>query len=169
MSAWDPPAASRVLGSGSQQGELNQRRGLAVWLMPAGARGAQLLGLHPGADITPAAAARLADLPEAQAGSLLARLARANLPIKHQPDRYTFHDPLPGYAAELVRHCEPEDERRAALARPLDALLALAHFAALVLRPGRAGSADVGTYLMPPQNPGKFRSTTAGLAGHPCI
>src|SRR5207248_6429651 len=54
----------------------------------------RLLGLHPGPDITAAAAASLAALPLPRVRVLLGELARANLIVEHVPGRYTFHDLL---------------------------------------------------------------------------
>src|SRR5262249_51642734 len=58
------------------------------------ARMFRLLGLHPGADITVAAAASLAEAPPGQARALLTELSRAHLLAEHAPGRYAFHDLL---------------------------------------------------------------------------
>ncbi|WP_033436064.1 ATP-binding protein, partial [Saccharothrix syringae] len=61
----------------------------------------RLLGLVPGPDFTPAAAAALLDVPVAQAGRLLARLAAAHLVEQHAPGRYRFHDLVRDHARAL--------------------------------------------------------------------
>ncbi|MFG3556704.1 BTAD domain-containing putative transcriptional regulator [Micromonospora sp. NPDC047557] len=85
---------------------------------PAG-RLFRLLGLHPGPDISIPAAASLAALPAREVRVALGELARAQLVIERAPGRYTCHDLLRAYAAEMVA-AEPEQERRAALHRIVD-------------------------------------------------
>ncbi|WP_433527889.1 BTAD domain-containing putative transcriptional regulator [Micromonospora sp. CA-263727] len=79
----------------------------------------RLLGLHPGPDISVRAAASLAALPERQARPLLGELVRSQLVVERVPGRYTCHDLLRAYAAELVES-EPAGARRAALHRIVD-------------------------------------------------
>ncbi|MER7279246.1 tetratricopeptide repeat protein [Dactylosporangium sp. NPDC000244] len=79
-------------------------------LGPAAARLFRLLGLNPGADIGAGAATALADHSAAAA---LRELVAANLLAEAVPGRYTFHDLLQAFAAELV----PADERDPALDR----------------------------------------------------
>jgi hypothetical protein len=62
----------------------------------------RLLGVHCGPDIAAPAAASLAAVPTARAGRLLTELARAHLLTEHRPGRYSFHDLLRAYAAELA-------------------------------------------------------------------
>ena len=69
-------------------------------LPDAAARMFRLLGLHPGPDISTAAAASMAGVPLAQARAALRDLARASLIIESVPGRYGFHDLLRAYAAE---------------------------------------------------------------------
>ncbi|SDP15075.1 DNA-binding transcriptional activator of the SARP family [Lentzea jiangxiensis] len=78
----------------------------------------RLLGLMPGSDIGLAGAASLAGLPVARTGSLLGELATANLLDEPDPGRFTCHDLLRDYAAELAL----EGERDEALHRLLDHL-----------------------------------------------
>ncbi|GAA2639317.1 BTAD domain-containing putative transcriptional regulator [Actinomadura fulvescens] len=66
-------------------------------------------GLHPGPDATVAAAASLAGVPASRVRAPLAELTRANLLIEHAPGRYTCHDLLRAYAAEL---CQTGDTAR---------------------------------------------------------
>jgi tetratricopeptide (TPR) repeat protein/transcriptional regulator with XRE-family HTH domain len=89
-------------------------------LTPPAARLFRLLGLHPGPEVTAAAAASLAALPPARAGALLAELTRTNLLTEPARGRYTFHDLLRAYATELVHRHESDDQRRAATGRVLD-------------------------------------------------
>jgi DNA-binding SARP family transcriptional activator/tetratricopeptide (TPR) repeat protein len=89
-------------------------------LTPAAARLFRLLGVHRGPDIAIAAVASLVALRPARVSPLLAELARANLLVEHSPGRYSRHDLLAAYAAELARSTEPEEQRRAATHRLLD-------------------------------------------------
>jgi DNA-binding SARP family transcriptional activator/tetratricopeptide (TPR) repeat protein len=94
----------------------------------------RLLGLHPGPDLSIPAAASLAALARRRARALLAELARANLLIEHLPGRYTFHDLLRSFAADLA-HTDPD--RHCAIHRMLDHYLHTAHAAARLLNPIR--------------------------------
>ncbi|SFW82338.1 AfsR/SARP family transcriptional regulator [Amycolatopsis australiensis] len=88
-------------------------------LEPAAARLFRLLGLHPGPDIGSRAAASLAGLPAGRERPVLTELAHAHLIAEHAPGRYTLHDLLRAYAAELVTEQEPPAERDAARHRML--------------------------------------------------
>jgi tetratricopeptide (TPR) repeat protein len=104
-------------------------------LTTAAARLFRLLGLHPGAAIGAPAAASLAGLPLPQGRSLLAELARAHLVEEQAPGRFSFHDLLRAYAAELAHADESAAERHAAVHRVLDHYLLTAHAAARFLHP----------------------------------
>ncbi|MEO3924197.1 BTAD domain-containing putative transcriptional regulator [Micromonosporaceae bacterium B7E4] len=106
-------------------------------LSPAAARLFRLLGLHPGPDTAAPGAASLAGLPSHQVRPLLAELARAHLVVEHAPGRYTFHDLLRAYAAELAAELDPEPDRRAAVRRVLDHYLHTARNACRLLDPHR--------------------------------
>jgi DNA-binding SARP family transcriptional activator/tetratricopeptide (TPR) repeat protein len=97
----------------------------------------RLLGLHAGPDVSAAAAASLARLPVQEARRRLGDLARAHLLTEHAPGRFSSHDLLRAYAAELTESAESEAERRAATGRMLDHYLRTAHRAALQLHPTR--------------------------------
>jgi tetratricopeptide (TPR) repeat protein len=97
----------------------------------------RLLGLHAGPDVSAAAAASLARLPVQEARRGLGDLARAHLLTEHAPGRFSSHDLLRAYAAELTESAESEAERRAATGRMLDHYLRTAHRAALQLHPTR--------------------------------
>ncbi|GFJ93704.1 SARP family transcriptional regulator [Phytohabitans rumicis] len=101
----------------------------------AEARLFRLLGLHPGPDVAIAAAASLAGTPVPQVRAMLATLARAHLIVEHTTGRYTFHDLLRAYAAELAHRHDPGSERRAALHRTLEHYLHTAYGAHQLLSP----------------------------------
>ncbi|NBE79951.1 tetratricopeptide repeat protein [Micromonospora sp. NEAU-HG-1] len=102
-------------------------------LEPSAAVLFRLLGLHPGPDISVAAAASLAATTVARVRGPLATLTRANLLAEPAPGRYALHDLLAVYAAELTRATDPEPVRRAVLGRLLDHYLHAAHAADLLL------------------------------------
>jgi tetratricopeptide (TPR) repeat protein/transcriptional regulator with XRE-family HTH domain len=79
------------------------------------ARMFRLLGLHPGPDFDRYAAAALTSTRVAEAGRLLAGLARAHLIAPAGPDRYSMHDLLRAYAIGLAASHDPEEDRHAAL------------------------------------------------------
>ncbi|WP_181320107.1 AfsR/SARP family transcriptional regulator [Saccharothrix carnea] len=70
-------------------------------LEPCSQRLFRLLGLVPGADFTPRVAAALLDVPVAEAGRRLHRLAAAHLVERHGPGRFRFHDLVRDYARTL--------------------------------------------------------------------
>ncbi|WP_218824660.1 AfsR/SARP family transcriptional regulator [Asanoa hainanensis] len=94
-----------------------------------------LLGLHPGPDLTAAAAAALAGMTTAAVTPQLRELARLHLLTEHMPGRYAFHDLLRAYAAEIAESSERADERAAARARLYDHYLHAAYPAAVLLQP----------------------------------
>ncbi|HEX6686468.1 MAG TPA: BTAD domain-containing putative transcriptional regulator [Candidatus Limnocylindrales bacterium] len=106
-------------------------------LGPAAARLFRLLGLHPGPDFSIPAAASLAGVPVAEAAPLLAELTRTHLLSQHEPGRYTFHDLLREYAADLSRSTDSGPDRQAATHRILDHYLHSAHTADHLFSPGR--------------------------------
>ncbi|OLB65511.1 MAG: hypothetical protein AUI10_06425 [Actinobacteria bacterium 13_2_20CM_2_72_6] len=126
-------------------------------LDPAAARLFRLLGLHPGPDAGILAAASLAGTAPERLRPVLAELTRASLLTEHRPGRYTAHELLRSYAAELAdRHDEPA-ARRQALCRVLDHYTHTAHAAARLLYPAREALRP------PPPGPG---TVTTPLAGH---
>jgi transcriptional regulator with XRE-family HTH domain/tetratricopeptide (TPR) repeat protein len=123
------------------------------------ARMFRLLGLHPGPDISAAAAASLAGVPVAQARAALRGLTRASLLIEVVPGRYAFHDLLRAYAAEQAT---PAGDAAGSTARMLDYYLHTAHRAHQVLYPGRELiSLDV---LTPGVAPETFSGKASALA-----
>ena len=80
----------------------------------------RLLGIHPGPEISVAAAASLAGLPPPGAQELLRELMAVGLIAERVPGRYGLHDLLRTYAAEQAHEEETEEERRAATCRTLE-------------------------------------------------
>jgi tetratricopeptide (TPR) repeat protein/transcriptional regulator with XRE-family HTH domain len=109
------------------------------------ARMFRLLGVHPGPDISVAAAASLAAVALGQARRALGELAAAHLLTEHVPGRYRLHDLLRAYAAEQAEATSDQDDSRAALGRVLDHYLHTAHAATTLLYPAR----DLGTMASP--------------------
>jgi DNA-binding SARP family transcriptional activator/tetratricopeptide (TPR) repeat protein len=105
----DPSTAVRAVFSWSYQ-----------HLDPAAARAFRLLGLHPGPGFEPYAAAALTGAGAVEARRLLDQLVRAHLIQPAGPGRYTMHDLLRAYAAELAAGHDSDGERRAALTRLFD-------------------------------------------------
>lgn len=97
----------------------------------------RLLGVHPGPDITAAAAASLAGVGEPEARRLLSGLTRAHLIAEHLPGRWALHDLLRAYAAERARATEDRQSLQAATGRVLDHYLLTAHTAATLINPAR--------------------------------
>ncbi|MFG2287660.1 BTAD domain-containing putative transcriptional regulator [Streptomyces sp. NPDC048595] len=91
-----------------------------------------LLGLHAGPDIGLAAAAALAGAEPRQVGRALTELVRSHLVTAHRPDRYTMHDLLSAYAAELAA---ADPTSRSAFERLVDHYLHTAHAADRLLSP----------------------------------
>ncbi|MFB8005113.1 BTAD domain-containing putative transcriptional regulator [Nocardia sp. NPDC056000] len=108
-------------------------------LAPAHQRLFRLLGLHPGRDIDPAAAAALADLPHAyDAEPLLEELLDVHVVTQHEPGRYLLHDLLRAHAAAMVTVDESDTARQAALSRLSDHYLHTARAAVDLLFPHSA-------------------------------
>lgn len=127
-------------------------------LPPPAARLFRLLGLHPGPDLSAAAAASLAGLLPAETNRLLAELTHASLTTQHTPGRYGLHDLLAAYADELCHTTDPDHERRAAIERLLDHFTHTAHTAARLLYPAR----DPIQLPLAPPTPGTSPEQPAG-------
>ncbi|NJP17537.1 AfsR/SARP family transcriptional regulator [Streptomyces thermoviolaceus] len=106
-------------------------------LTPEAARVFRLLGLHPGSDCSLAAVASLAGQEPRRIRPVMTELVRANLVSEHTPGRFSCHELLRAYGAELVRDHGVADERRTARRRMLEHYLHTAHAADSVLAPGR--------------------------------
>jgi tetratricopeptide (TPR) repeat protein/transcriptional regulator with XRE-family HTH domain len=105
-------------------------------LPPPAARMFRLVGLHPGMDFDPYAAAALAGVGLPEGHALLDQLARAHLihPTGRH-DRYGMHDMLRAYAAEMAGTTDAEADRHAALTRLFDLYLVTAAAAMNTLHP----------------------------------
>jgi DNA-binding SARP family transcriptional activator/Tfp pilus assembly protein PilF len=88
-------------------------------LSPGAARMFRLLGLHPGPDISGAAAISLAGVPPGEAHRALAELAQASLLTAPSAGRFALHDLMRAYAAELAA-AGHRPAQRAAVRRVLD-------------------------------------------------
>jgi DNA-binding SARP family transcriptional activator/Tfp pilus assembly protein PilF len=86
----------------------------------------RLLGLHPGPDVDPYAAAALTASTIQHSRQVLGVLARAHLIQPASAGRYNMHDLLRAYATHLARSEDSEQDRRAALTRLFDYYLAAA-------------------------------------------
>jgi len=84
------------------------------------ARTFRLLGLHPGPDLEPYAAAALTGTTVEQARRALDVLTRAHLIQPAAPGRHGMHDLLRGYARELTAAPDTGQEQHAALTRLFD-------------------------------------------------
>ncbi|GGK66411.1 SARP family transcriptional regulator [Sphaerisporangium melleum] len=93
------------------------------------------LGLVACPDLTPAAAAVLAGVPEPEAAAALDRLAGIHLVEQHKPGRFALHDLLRRYAADLSAAEDPPEDRRAAVDRLLTWYLSTIDGAARALYP----------------------------------
>lgn len=121
---------------GDESGAVQTAFDLSYRAMPLDAqRIFRLLGLVPGPDVTPAAAAALAGTDVEEAARLLNRLARAHLMDEHAPGRYTFHDLLRAYAQDCAQYESSELERREALDRLMTWHMSAADAAATILYP----------------------------------
>lgn len=119
-------------------------------LDPEAARLFRLLGLHPGPDISAAAAASLAGVSLERAQMLLSELTSAHLLAERRPGRYRQHDLLRAYAADLARRIDADADRRAAAHRVSDHYLRTA------------------TRLLPPRRPSTtLTSVLAGVCPRP--
>jgi tetratricopeptide (TPR) repeat protein/transcriptional regulator with XRE-family HTH domain len=105
------------------------------------ARMFRLLGVHPGPDISIAAAASLAATGPDQARRALDELTAAHLLTEHAHGRYRLHDLLRAYAAEQAQAASHRDDGHAAACRVLDHYLYTARAATLLVYPARDLSA----------------------------
>jgi DNA-binding SARP family transcriptional activator/tetratricopeptide (TPR) repeat protein len=125
-------------------------------LSPPAARLFRLLGLHPGPDIGPGAAASLAGVSLERGRTMLAELTRLHIAAEPAAGRFGLHDLLRAFAFERAEADESTAERHAAAHRVLDYYLHTAHAMSRVLSAPR----DAIT-LAPPQ-PGALREDLGG-------
>ena len=132
----DANASLDVLSTGD---DVTDVRAVFSWsyqaLSPAAAELFRLLGLHPGPDISAPAAASLAALTPGRVAPLLAELVGAHLVTEQLPGRYSFHDLLRAFAADLATRMDPD--QTATISRLLDHYLHTAYRATRLLSPGR--------------------------------
>ncbi|MGW3634816.1 BTAD domain-containing putative transcriptional regulator, partial [Streptomyces sp. NPDC005122] len=117
-------------------------------LSPGAASLFRLLSLHPSRDITMAAAASLAGTDLAQTTENMAELTDHHLLAELIPGRYTCHDLLRAFAAELSPALDPSDVRFQARARMIEHYLYSADAATTLLAPHRSA------VILPPPRPG---------------
>jgi DNA-binding SARP family transcriptional activator/tetratricopeptide (TPR) repeat protein len=97
----------------------------------------RLLGLAVGPDFDVPALTSLAGLPERELRGPLRELTRASLVTEYDLGRYSQHDLLREYAAELARSDDARDVRQSATVRLLDHYLHTAYAADRLLNPAR--------------------------------
>jgi DNA-binding SARP family transcriptional activator/Tfp pilus assembly protein PilF len=97
----------------------------------------RLLGVHPGPDISAAAAASMVGLSQPEARRALGELTGVQLIQESARDRFAFHDLLRAYAAELADARGDLAERQAAVRRMLDHYTCTARDADRLLDPLR--------------------------------
>jgi tetratricopeptide (TPR) repeat protein len=107
-------------------------------LSESAARMFRLLGVHPGPDISLTAAASMAGVPRSEAAMALRELVRTHMVTEPVHARYTFHELLRAYAAELAERLDSEADRRAAAHRVLDHYLHSALSASARFSPHRS-------------------------------
>jgi tetratricopeptide (TPR) repeat protein len=127
------------------------------------ARMFRLIGLHPGPDLDPYAAATLADISLKRAQQLLDLITRGHLIQLTCSSRYGMHDLLRAYAIYLAAEEDPEQERRAALTRLFDHYLSTTAAAMDTLVPSQQNPSPPGirpttTPIAPVADPTKARA-----------
>jgi tetratricopeptide (TPR) repeat protein len=111
----------------------------------------RLLGLHPGPDLTTAAAAALIGMEPQAAVPALDRLTEAHLVGEDAAGRFVMHDLLRLFARATCQEMDSPADRAAAEARLVDAYAGLAKYLNSCLDPQRRPAAE----------------QAAGLAGKP--
>ncbi|MGW4467085.1 tetratricopeptide repeat protein [Micromonospora sp. NPDC004704] len=130
-----------LLDDGGGGAAIRQVFGCSYQRLGAGAqRLFRLLSLNPAPYSTLACAAALADLDDIAAARLLDQLTRAHLLRCDSSGRYTLHDLLRAYAAELSVAVDGESERAATVDRLLEHYLGTAVATSDVLYPGWSAS-----------------------------
>lgn len=117
-------------------------------LNSSAARLFRLLGLHPSRDITLPAAASLAGTDPRTTRQDVAELMDHHLLVELVAGRYTCHELLRTYAAELGSLLDSPDARSEAVARMVEHYLYSAEAATALLAPHRS------TVILPPPRPG---------------
>jgi tetratricopeptide (TPR) repeat protein len=104
-------------------------------LVPEHRRLFRLLALHPGHEITAAAAAALAGVAVVEAETALELLLDEHVVQQAGSDRYRMHDLIRLYCTEQVRRSETEAGRQAAFVRLLEHYVGCAEQATLAVHP----------------------------------
>lgn len=112
------------------------------------ARMFRLLSIHPGTDVTIAAAASVAGSTPHAARAALAELTAAGLATQTAPSRFARHDLARDFAAEQSRSRDSGSVRQDAISRMLDHYLHTAHTAAGLIR------TEPVPLVLPPVGPG---------------
>jgi len=137
-------------------------------LTPRAARMFRLLGVHPGPDVSLAAAASLSGLSLPATRAALAELTRASLLTEDAAGRFGCHELLRAYAAERAAEAaeaaegKGPDERAAARGRLADHYLRTAYAGSTLAYPGR--SPVPLPAALPDVTPEEFASYEAVLA-----
>lgn len=116
----------------------------------------ELLGLAPGPDIGTRAAAQLAGLGLAQAGSALRALARCSLVQEHSPGRFGMHELVRLYAVVRARQDRPAGDHTGKVRRLVAYYLYNSYVADQVLDPGSQPIEP-----LPPKPPGDLPGLTS--------
>jgi tetratricopeptide (TPR) repeat protein/transcriptional regulator with XRE-family HTH domain len=145
----DAHSRLQALGGGDASADV---RAAFSWschrLSGAAARMFRLLSIHPGPDVTVAAAASIAGITPLAARAVLAELTAGAMLIETVHGRYGCHDLVRAYAAEQSHTRDGSSVRQAAILRMLDHYLHSAHAAALLIK------ADPVPLVLPPPHPG---------------
>ncbi len=117
-------SASGVLDALETGDPATSLRSVLSWsydtLSEPAARLLRALGLHPGPDVTLAAAASMAAVSQPQARAAVHELVEASLLAERSPGRYALHGLIRCYAAELATAGDSTSESRATVRRLLD-------------------------------------------------
>jgi len=134
-------------------------------LPAAAARMFRLLGLHPGKEISVAAAAALADTRSEQASRLLRTLATCHLIEEAGRDRFWLHELLRVYASEQALAVDAPEDIEQAQVRELSWYLHTAGSAGCALEPFRPPITDTSA----PEYAEAFTWFEQELAGFPSV
>ncbi len=146
-----------ALDAGDASGSVRTAFSWSYPYLPAAvARMFRMLSLHPGPDISTAAAASLAGTRRDEADRMLRQLTRASLVTSGRPGRFAFHDLLRVYAGELADATDSREECQRATCRVLDHYLQTARQADEMLKRVREPVA-----ALPPQ-PGVVPEVVSG-------
>jgi DNA-binding SARP family transcriptional activator/tetratricopeptide (TPR) repeat protein len=132
-------------------------------LSPDAARTFRLAGLQPGTDFSASAVAATTGGSDECARRALAELTRAHLLWRDAANRYSMHDLLRAYAAELAVAQDDAANRREALTRLLDYYLNNAGAAAGILFPAEAAASTGPLDGAPGMVPGDEQAARAWL------